>query len=60
MDYMPPADADALEMIARARDLTKEYYLSDYRDKEKRRRILKELFGSMGENVVIDTPFYCD
>ncbi len=60
MDYIPPADAETLERIARARDLTREYYFSDYRDGEKRREILSELLGGIGENVAIDTPFYCD
>ena len=45
MDYIPPADAETLERIARARDLTREYYFSDYRDGEKRREILSELLG---------------
>lgn len=60
MNYIPPADKKALEKIARARDLSREYYLSDYRDREKRRRLLRELLGDIGENVTIDTPFYCD
>lgn len=60
MDYILPANAEVLEKIARARDLTREYYFSDYRDKEKRGRILRELLGSIGENVTVDTPFYCD
>lgn len=60
MNYIPPADKKVLEKIARARDLSREYYLSDYRDREKRRRLLRELLGDIGENVTIDTPFYCD
>lgn len=51
---------ETLNVIARARRLTKEYYLTDYEDQEKRRLILSELFGKMGTNVVIDTPFYCN
>ena len=52
--------ADALAMIAAARRLTREYYLTAYEDPGARRRILTELLGGMGQNVVIDTPFHCD
>lgn len=40
--------------------MTREYYFSDYADTKKREAILRELFGSMGENVAVDTPFHCD
>lgn len=59
-DFLETADNDTLELIARTRQLTREYYLSDYRDKEKRSAILQELLGGIGENVGIDTPFHCD
>lgn len=49
-----------LEIIANARRLTREYFLSDYSDTETRQRILAKLFGSVGENVVVDTPIHCD
>lgn len=59
-DFLETADSETLEQIARARELTREYYFSDYRDTEKRTAILRELLGGMGENVAIDTPFHCD
>jgi len=59
-DFMETADQDTLNMIARARKLTRDYYFSDYNDIQKRREILEELLGGMGENVFIDTPFHCD
>lgn len=59
-DFLETADDNTLDLIARTRQLTREYYLSDYRDTEKRRAILQELLGSIGENVAIDTPFHCD
>ena len=59
-DFLETADSDTLKRIARTRELTREYYFSDYEDTEKRAAILHELFGGMGENVAIDTPFYCD
>lgn len=54
-----PSD-DVLKTIANARRLTREYYMTDYDDKENRTRILTELLGKLGDNVAIDTPFYCD
>lgn len=59
-DFLETADKDTLKLIARTRKLTREYYLSDYDDTEKRSAILRELLGSIGENVVIDTPLHCD
>lgn len=59
-DFLETAGQDTLKQIARARELTRDYYLSDYGDTERRTAILQELLGAMGENVAIDTPFYCD
>ena len=58
-DFVETASKETLELIARARELTREYYFSDYRDTEKRNAILRELLGGMGQNVAIDTPFHC-
>lgn len=35
-DFLETADQDTLRQIARARELTRKYWLSDYRDTEKR------------------------
>lgn len=59
-DFLEAASSETLSVIARARELTRMYYLTDYQDRQKRNEILKELFGGMGENVAIDTPFHCD
>ena len=59
-DFLETAGSDTLKQIARTRELTREYYFSDYGDIEKRTSILRELLGGIGENVVIDTPFHCD
>ncbi len=59
-DFLETADADTLKQIARARELTQEYYFTGYDDTEKRVAILHELLGGMGENVAIDVPFHCD
>ncbi len=59
-DFLETADSDTLEQIARARELTQEYYFSDYRESQKRYALLRQLLGGIGENVAIDTPFHCD
>ena len=51
---------ETIEIVANARRLTKEYYFTDYKDTQKRNSILKSLFGSIGENVVIDSLFHCN
>ncbi|MFG6368700.1 MAG: sugar O-acetyltransferase [Lachnospiraceae bacterium] len=59
-DFLETADEATLNLIARTRKLTREYYFSDYRDTKERARILHELLGHIGNNVTIDTPFHCD
>ena len=57
-DFLETADSATLAQIAKARRLTREYYLADYEDAKKREAILRELFGGMGENVLVDAPFH--
>ena len=59
-DFLATASPDALRKIARARELTREYYFSAYSDTRRRSEILRELLGGIGDNVMIDTPFHCD
>ena len=59
-DFLETADEEMTELSTKCRELTREYYLCDYRDQEKKEAILKELFGSVGENPGIGTPIYCD
>ena len=59
-DFLETAGPKELAEIARARELTRAYAASDYRDAAGRRAILEELFGAIGENVAVDTPFHCD
>lgn len=46
---METADSDTLKRIARTRELTRDYYFSDYKDTEKRTAILHALLGGIGE-----------
>ena len=59
-DFIETADPYNKELSIRCRELTREYYLCDYRDTEKQQAILHRLLGGMGENVRIGIPFYCD
>lgn len=56
-------DPGAAELVAareRARDLCRELNLSREADQQQRRRILTQLFGSGGDSVLLQPPFYCD
>lgn len=59
-DFLDTADPVNRELSVRCRELTREYYLCDYRDQEKKLSILRELLGGIGENVSVGVPFYCD
>ena len=49
-----------LEFKARARALLKDYHSLAYEQKEEKTGILKQLFGNIGSNVSVGTPFICD
>lgn len=49
-----------LEYMRIARDLSLKYRTLFYNQKEEKRMISKELFGHIGENVSVGTPFICD
>jgi maltose O-acetyltransferase len=56
-------DADDPELVAereRARDLTRRYNRTTVDDQTKRRELLEELLGSLGEECAIEPPFRCD
>jgi len=54
------SDGDIQDIIHKARKLTQNYNSTPSNDFERRSSILTELFGKIGTNVNIDTPFYCD
>jgi len=53
-------DSIFLEYKQNARMLLKEYNALAYEQKERKTEILKEMFGSTGENVSVGLPFICD
>ena len=59
-DFLETADPQTLAVIAKARELTRTYNQIPHCDTEARTALLRTLFGGIGENVEIDTPFYCD
>lgn len=63
MDHPQPIETATPEMMStiyRARELTRAYSAAAPDDTSACRRILKELLGGIGENVLIDVPFHCD
>lgn len=55
-----PLDAELVALRARARDLLWTLNATRESDAVVRRRVLEELFGSTGEGVWLQPPFYCD
>ena len=55
-----PLDAELVAARIRARDLCQDLNATREGDQETRRHILMELFGSGGESVWMQPPFFCD
>ena len=55
-----PMDGDLVAAREHARDLCAALNATRDRDTDERRRILRELFGSGGDSVWMQPPFYCD
>ena len=59
-DWYVADDADLLEAYQRAVDLTTAYNATTARERERRRELLEELLGEVGEDVTIRPPFQVD
>ena len=55
-----PLDAELAQARERARDLCQDLNATREKDQEARRRILSQLFGTGGESVWMQPPFFCD
>src|SRR4051812_23297350 len=55
-----PLDPDLVTRRVRARDLCQALNATRERETEKRREILRDLFGAGGDTVWMQPPFYCD
>ncbi len=53
-------DKELVKITVRNKRLLAEYNATDFADKEKKNRILREMLGSMGENIHIDIDFHCE
>lgn len=53
-------DPELVEARARARDLLQALNAAGEREQDRRRALLRELFGRGGETVRMQPPFYCD
>jgi maltose O-acetyltransferase len=55
-----PLDPELVRARERARDLCQDLNVTREKDQDARRRIVKELFGTGGESVWMQPPFFCD
>ena len=55
-----PLDPELVAMRSRARDLCWDLNATRESEPEKRRAILRQLFGAGGESVWMQPPFFCD
>ena len=53
-------DDELHEVIFKTRKLTDEFNRTRYDDADGRERIVRDLFGSVGEKVCVEPPFRCD
>ena len=53
-------DDELHEVIFKTRKLTDEFNQTRYDDVDGRERIIRDLFGSVGEKVCVEPPFRCD
>ena len=59
-DLHDPFDAALLTGRERARDLCHELNATREAESERRRLLMKQLFGKGGESVFVQPPFFCD
>ncbi|MDX9835768.1 MAG: sugar O-acetyltransferase [Desulfobulbus sp.] len=55
-----PLDPELVRLRQRARDLCQDLNATREAQQEKRRRILRQLFGQGGDTVWLQPPFFCD
>lgn len=58
--YIETISDELSEMRTNSRRLMKEYDTVDFNDINEKCRILEQLFGTIGNNVVIDEKFHCE
>lgn len=58
--YNANYDKELLADIGRCNDLCHEFNQIKPSDRSAQREILKKIFGKTGDNVIVNTPFWCD
>lgn len=58
--YNANYDNELLSEIAKCNDLCHEFNQIKPSDRESQQQILQKIFCKMGENVTVNTPFWCD
>lgn len=58
--YNANYDAEILDDIAKCNDLCHEFNKIKPSDRQAQAEILNLIFGKMGENTTVNTPFWCD
>lgn len=59
-DLYDPLDPELVEARSRARDLCQDLNATRESERDRRRGILRDLFGKGGDSVWMQPPFYCD
>ncbi|QCC48453.1 sugar O-acetyltransferase [Halobellus limi] len=59
-DRYDPTDPELVADRKRARRLTNRYNRTEVNEDERRRELLAELFGTLGEESYVEPPFRCD
>ena len=55
-----PTDPELVAVHRRAQELTTRYNRTDPDEGDERRELLDDLFGTVGEEATVQTPFQCD
>lgn len=58
--YRFAGDAELMAMGVRSRRLTRQYNATREDEGDRRRALLEELFGSVGEGAHVEPPLHCD
>lgn len=58
--FIGSEDPKITEMILRTRRLLVQFNATDYADYERRQKLLREMFGSIGKGVHVDIDFHCE
>lgn len=58
--YNANYDEEIIAHLGRTNDLCHEFNQIKPSDRKTQTELLKKIFGSMGENVCVNTPFWCD